>query len=244
MEVNTPQTQLPIQGSGTADQKLGSINGVGFRAAEDGESNAAGSLAETFDTFLMLLTSQLQNQDPLDPMESEQFTQQLVQFAGVEQSINTNSKLDQLIQLQTSNQLNSAVSFVGRTVEVVADQLALTDGNAQISYGLDGNSATTVISIVDQAGKTVRTVAGETDIGRHEFTWDGRDASGNQLEDGVYNFSVVATDGDDNTVPTVTASVGKITGIEIIDGAVQLNIGEMGLPFDAIFAVREDVPQI
>jgi flagellar basal-body rod modification protein FlgD len=100
------------------------INGVGFKdPAADGSTNAASStLAGTFDTFLALLTTQLQNQDPLDPMKSEQFTQQLVQFAGVEQSINTNKKLEQLIELQTAGQLNSAVSYMGKTVEVTFDK--------------------------------------------------------------------------------------------------------------------------
>lgn len=241
MELNT---QLPVQSGAAVNQALGTVNGVGFRAADGDGTNAAGSLAETFDTFLLLLTSQLKNQDPLDPMKSEQFTQQLVEFAGVEQSINSNKKLDQLIQLQTSNQLNSAVSYIGRSVEVVADQLMLSGGTAKITYGLDGNAAKTMIAIVDQSGRPVRSLAGETEIGRHEFVWDGRDTTGNALPDGVYNFSVVATDKDDKTVPTVTASIGKVTGIEIIDGSLQLNIGEMGLPFDAIFAVRDDAPQI
>jgi len=219
------------------------INGVAFKEAANGGTNAASSLAETFDTFLALLTTQLQNQDPLDPMQSEQFTQQLVQFAGVEQSINTNAKLDQLVQLQTTNQLNSAISYMGKTVEVVADQVMLDSGGAKITYGLEAKAAQTIINIVDQAGRTVRTVNGETDAGRHEFVWDGRDTNGKQLEDGVYNFTVTSVDPDGKTVDTVTASVGKITGVEIVDGGVTLNIGDMGVPLDAIFAIREDEPQ-
>lgn len=221
------------------------INGVAFKDSNSGGTTSAAetSLAETFDTFLALLTTQLQNQDPLDPMKSEEFTQQLVQFAGVEQSINTNKKLDQMIELQTSSQLNSAVSYIGKTVEVVSEELMLTDGSAKISYGLDRNAATTVITIVDSNGSAVRTVNGEIAAGRHEFEWDGRDSNGNQAPDGVYGFSVVSIDDNEETVDTVAASFGRVTGVEIVDGALTLNIGEMGVPFDAIFAVREDQPQ-
>ncbi|MFQ6016753.1 MAG: flagellar hook assembly protein FlgD [Kiloniellaceae bacterium] len=215
------------------------INGVAFKEPTGSGSNAAGSLAETFDTFLTLLTTQLKNQDPLDPLDSNQFTEQLVQFAGVEQSIATNKKLDQLVALQTSNQLNGAVSYIGKTVEVVSDRLLLRDGIAQISYGIEGNAAQTTINIVDQNGVTVRAVNGEIASGRHEFAWDGKDSRGNQLPDGVYGFTVIAVDSEEQTVNTVTATTGRVTGVEIIDSTVTLNIGELGVPFDSIFAVRE-----
>lgn len=220
------------------------INGVAFKdpTSGGGTSAAASTLADTFDTFLALLTTQLKNQDPLDPMKSSEFTSQLVQFAGVEQSINTNKKLDQLVQLQTSSQLNSAVSFIGRTVEVISDLLLLKDGAAKVSYGLDRNAAQTIISITDQNGRAVRAVRGETDAGRHEFEWDGRDSNGLQVPDGVYGFSVVATDGDEETIDTIAASFGRVTGVEVVDNAPRLNIGELGVPFDAVFAVRENEP--
>ena len=220
------------------------INGVAFKdpVSGGGTKAASATLANTFDTFLMLLTTQLQNQDPLDPMRSSEFTSQLVQFSGVEQAINTNKKLDQLVQLQVSNQLNSAVAFIGKTVEVISDLLLLKDGAAKISYGLDRKAANTIISITDQNGRVVRTVQGETDAGRHEFEWDGRDSKGVLVADDVYGFSVVATDGDDDTIDTIAASFGIVTGVEIVENAPRLNIGELGVPFDAVFAVRENEP--
>ena len=221
------------------------INGVAFKEPNSGGTNtAAGQLAETFDTFILLLTTQLQNQDPLDPMDSAQFTQQLAQFAGVEQSINTNKKLDQLVALQTSNMLNGAVSYVGRTVEVISDQLALKDETATISYGISTNAAKTAINIVTEDGQTVRVINGETDAGRHELVWDGRDALGNPMPDGIYNFNVIAVDGEDQTIDTISAFTGRVTGVEILDNLVTLNLGELGVPFSSIFAVREDEPEI
>ena len=220
------------------------INGVAFKESETGGGTkaAASTLANTFDTFLLLLTTQLQNQDPLEPMKSSEFTSQLVQFSGVEQAINTNKKLEQLVQLQVSNQLNSAVAFIGMTVEVISDLLLLKDGAAKISYGLDRKAAHTIISIVDQNGRVVRTVQGETDAGRHEFEWDGRNSNGILVADDVYSFSVIATDGDDETIDTIAASFGIVTGVEVVENAPRLNIGELGVPFDAVFAVRENEP--
>ena len=222
------------------------INGVAFRdsSGDGGSQVTASSLADTFDTFLALLTTQLQNQDPLDPMKSEQFTQQLVQFAGVEQSINMNKKLDQMLELQTAGQLNTAVSYIGKIVEVVSDELMLDSGAAKISYGLDRNAATSVITILDLNGNSVRIVNGEIAAGRHEFSWDGLDDNGSLLPDGVYGFSVVAVDRNEETVGNVTASLGRVTGIEIVDEALMFNIGEMGVPFDSLFAVRDEEPQI
>jgi len=215
------------------------VNGVAFKEPANGASNASQSLADTFDTFLALLTTQLQNQDPLDPMKSEEFTQQLVQFSGVEQAINSNKKLDQLVQLQTSNQLTGAVSYIGKSVEVVSDQLMLQDGTSEITYGLDGKATQTTIKIIDQTGKTVRTINGNTEQGRHEYAWDGRNESGDLVPDGVYNFTVIAVGPENKTVNTVTAAVGKVTGIEIVDNTVTLNIGELGIGLDKIFAVRD-----
>lgn len=219
------------------------INGVPFKTT-DGNDGATASLADTFDTFLALLTTQLENQDPLDPMDSEKFTEQLVQFSEVEQSIATNKKLDDLIQLQSDNQLNSAVSYIGKTAEFVSDQLLLSEGSAVISYGLDSQAASAQISIVDGNGRTVRVLDGETASGRHEIVWDGKDSTGADLADGVYSFSLAAVDGEGETVGSVAATTGKVTGVEIVDGVASLIMGELGaISFEQLFAVRESPSQ-
>jgi flagellar basal-body rod modification protein FlgD len=216
------------------------INGVGFKTAA-GESGAAQSLAENYDTFLALLTTQLQNQDPLDPLDNAKFTEQLVQFSSVEQAITTNQKLDDLLELQAANQMTGAVSYIGRTAEFVSDKLLLSDGAAKISYGLDDTAAQTTISIVDASGRVVRTVSGATGAGRHEFSWDGLDDNGNQLADGVYNFSVTAVTADNETVGTVSAAFGEVTGVEIVEGVATLIVGDLGgVTFEQIFAIREN----
>ena len=218
------------------------INGVPFKTTEPNSGTT--SLADTFDTFLALLTTQLQNQDPLNPMDSEKFTEQLVQFSEVEQSIATNTKLDSLIQLQSDNQLNSAVSYIGKTAEFVSDQLLLSQGSAVISYGLDSKAASATINIVDGNGRTVRVLDGETASGRHEIVWDGKDDTGADVADGVYNFSLSAVDAEGETVGSVAATTGRVTGVEIVDGVATLIMGDLGaVSFERLFAVRETPSQ-
>ena len=216
------------------------INGVAFKST-DVDAGASQSLADNFDTFLALLTTQLENQDPLDPLKSEQFTEQLVQFTGVEQAIATNKRLDKLIDMQSASQLNSAVSYIGKSAEFASDKLLLANGAADISYGLEDGAAQTTISIVDSAGRVVRSLAGETGTGRHNYTWDGLDGTGTPLPDGVYGFSVVAVTADGTTVKTATAAASKVTGVEIADGTATLIMDQLGsVPFDQVFAIREN----
>src|SRR5437868_14522330 len=114
------------------------------------------TLAGNFDTFLQLLTTQLKNQNPLDPLDTNQFTQQLVQFAGVEQQLRTNDQLSALLALQQTAQSTQALTFVGKTAVVEGDTAALTHGLAtwNLSVPTDANVN---IAITNSAGQTVFT---------------------------------------------------------------------------------------
>ena len=203
---------------------------------------STGSLAEDFDNFLLLLTTQLQNQDPLSPMETNEFTQQLVAFTEVEQSIKANDHLEKLIDLQLSDQLNSAAGYIGRTVEAESNALFLEQGQAEISYALSGTSAATAIQIRDASGQIVRTIAGETGAGLHKLAWDGLDEDGNALPDGVYGFTVSALDAEGAQLPVATGTTGRVTGVEVIEGQVVLSLGGLKIPIDKVVSVRESAP--
>ncbi len=112
-------------------------------------------IGETFDQFLTLLTTQLRYQDPLSPMDSTQFTSQLVQFAMVEQSIRTNDQLETLIGMQRNNASATALGYIGHIVEVPGDVVTLEGGHAEIAYVLDENAGSTAITITDSAGQLV-----------------------------------------------------------------------------------------
>ena len=215
------------------------VNGVPFKSSDSSSITNGNSLAETFDTFLTLLTTQLQYQDPLDPMDTNEFTSQLVQFTGVEQAINTNKKLDNLISLQNDKQLNDAVGYIDKNVGADGIVLMLQDGQSTLTYDLGGNAAKANVLIIDEQGNTVRTLQGDTEVGHHELVWDGLDENGNQMPDGLYGFLVTAVDTDNKSVPLVQGTVGKVTGVKMVDGEVTLEIGELEIALSDVLSISQ-----
>lgn len=196
-------------------------------------------LANTFDNFLILLTTQLQNQDPLSPLDTNDFTQQLVEFTNVEQAIKTNGKLDQLIAMQGAGLLTGALDYIGKDVEIDGVELSLTDGEATVVYDLASNAEETTIEIRDQNGIVVRTLTGPTDDGKHEIVWDGKDDQGNTLSDGTFQFSVSAVDAQGETVSLRQGTVGRVTGVEVVNGIIMLSVGDMTVSLSQITSVMK-----
>jgi len=205
----------------------------------DGGNNLNGGtrLAEDFDTFLQLLTTQLQNQDPLEPLKTQEFTNQLVQFAGVEQQINTNDKLDDLIGLQDGGQAATAVAFIGKTVEAESNVVSLRDGQAQLAYDLEENAATATIQIANQEGEVVRNLEVSGIGGEHEVAWDGTDDDGDPLPDGNYVMQLQAVDENNRTINGDTFTIGEVRGFEQVDGEVRLDLGGFTVALDEVVSV-------
>ncbi|HUO88856.1 MAG TPA: flagellar hook assembly protein FlgD [Rhizomicrobium sp.] len=200
-------------------------------------TSAQQQLSSNFDTFLQLLTTQLQNQDPLSPMDSNQFTQQLVEFSQVEQQINTNDNLKTLIA-QGANQTGAyAVSYLGKAVTVTNGNAALVNGQATWTYNLDATSAQTILTVTDANGQTVFSGPGETAAGTHRFTWDGAGSNGTTLPDGAYKLTVSAAAGDGSTVQSEVASSGVVTQVDMTGSAPQLMIGPMEIPLSDVAGV-------
>jgi flagellar basal-body rod modification protein FlgD len=191
--------------------------------------DAMSQLSSNFSTFLTLLTTQLKNQDPTSPMDSNTFTQQLVMYSQVEQQINTNDNLKTLIGQGTTNAAAMAGTYLGKKVSITNGNASLTGGAAAWSYNLDTASATTQLAITDAKGNTVFTTTGETTAGNHSFTWNGKDLNGNQLADGTYKLTVTAADSASNKVTSSVASAGTISQIDMTSGTPQLVVGNMEL---------------
>lgn len=221
------------------------VTGTNSTATSTTTSKAAQAgtkLAENMDMFLTMLTTQLKNQDPLSPMDSTQFTQQLVQFASVEQQISANSNLEKLISLQKSNQVSEALSYIGKTVKAESSQIALQDKEADFTYLLPEDAASVTITIKDASGVTVKQVAlGQTSAGEHDGVWDGKDGSGNQLPDGAYQLSIAATSKDGTVSKASTSMIAKVTAVATNDGTTTLSANGVEVPFGKIISISEPI---
>ena len=201
------------------------------------QQTATQQLAGNFDTFLKLLTTQLQNQDPLSPMDSNQFTQQLVAFSGVEQQINTNDNLQSLIALSLSQQASSAVNYIGHSVVMTSGKGALENGAVDWTYNLAAPSSGTTLSVTDASGKVVYTGSGGTAQGNNDFAWNGQDSNGNQLPDGQYTLSVAASAGDGTAITSTIASKAIVTAVDMSGSTPQLVLGAMEIPLSEVSLV-------
>lgn len=174
-------------------------------------SDALSSLTSNYNQFLSLLTAQLQHQDPTSPMQDNSFTSELAQFAGVEQQIKTNTNLTQLLSLNQDSQVDQGTSLVGRQAVVSSSQLALQNGSAELQLN-PTSSGPAAIAITNAAGTVVRTQALNLGAGTTDWTWDGKDDSGNSLPNGGYDVAVVsASSGTSVAVPFNV--IGTITGV-------------------------------
>jgi flagellar basal-body rod modification protein FlgD len=199
-------------------------------------------LAENFDTFLTLLTTQLKNQDPLSPMDSNQFTQQMVQMTGVEQQLLTNDLLKQLVS-NTGAGVSTAVSLIGKDVRAATEDAALSGGKAQWAYRLDSPADSLKFEVLDSQGKVVHAEAAQADgrtAGDHAFTWNGRDLTGQQLKDGgSYTLKVTALDPGGKAIGSTTYVQGVVTGVEQADGSTYLTINGGRVSWDKVTSIRQ-----
>jgi flagellar basal-body rod modification protein FlgD len=207
-----------------------------------GAASSAKNFADNFDTFLNLLTTQLQNQDPLSPMDSAQFTEQLVQFSQVEQAIATNKNLEEAISLITAGNGASAVNYLGRDIKAQGTQASLSGGQAKWSYDVGITTSKTAITITDENDKLVYVGQGATSKGEHVFTWDGKDNSGKVLPDGIYRIAISAETEGGASVPLATYVEGTVSGVNNDDSGANLLVGKVAIPLSKVVEVRDPAP--
>ena len=186
---------------------------------------ASQQIAGNFQSFLQLLTTQLQNQNPLDPLDTNQFTQQLVEFAGVQQQLNTNNSLATLVSLQQTSQSTQALGFVGKTAVVSGSTAALTNSTA--TWQLSVPTASTVnVTIANSTGQTVFTGSYSASAGNNQpFEWNGQGNDGTQYPDGNYTLTATAKDAGGNTVGITTAIEGTVNSVDLTQSPPLLSIG-------------------
>lgn len=182
-------------------------------------ASATAKLTADFDMFLRLLTTQLQNQDPLDPMDSSEYTQQLVSYSQVEQAIQQTNKLEQILSALGASDLTGASNLIGREVGNYSAEQRAGPAGADWAYELDGTAALTQLTVTDIMGRVVHSETGQTSEGRHAFRWTG----GTPGE--TYSLSVQALSSAGNPVQSRTLATGTVTGVEALAGDIMLDIG-------------------
>jgi flagellar basal-body rod modification protein FlgD len=206
-------------------------------AAPKKDSSITG-LGSDYNTFLKLLTAQLQYQDPTAPTDANEFTKQLVSYSQVEQQIKSNEKLDLLVSGQQKSGVTALLDYMGKYVEADSPSIPLQDGKAQLGYTLPTVADKVTINIKNSAGAVVATVPGETGVGRHYITWDGK--NGNvQLPDGDYKYEIVATDTNNKAIaPREVFVLGKVTSIASGPTGASLYLGGIGLSDSKVAALH------
>ena len=191
-------------------------------------------IAGNFQQFLLLLTTQLKNQSPLDPLDTNQFTQQLVQFASVEQQLKTNETLSTLVAGAKASTASAAAGLVGQAVTLDGSSTALSGGTAKWTLSPAKAAASATLTIKDSVGTTVATQTKALPAGSQTFTWDGRLASGGQAGAGTYKLAVQARDAAGQPVEVSTDVAGTVSSVDMTGDAPILVVGSARVPLSGL----------
>lgn len=203
----------------------------GAAAVTDAVNGA--SIASNFTTFLQLLTTQLKNQNPLDPLDTNQFTQQLVQFAQVEQQMKQNDQLKTLVALEKSAQSTTALAYVGSTVAVDGSTAPLANGSATWSLNVT-KPATATVTIKAPNGQTAYTGSFSVNPGNQKFTWDGRGNDGRLWANGNYTLTATGIDASKQSVEISTEVQAQVDSVDLTQDPPLLSINGQNYSMDKI----------
>ena len=212
---------------------------TGAAATATTGGGALSTLSGNFQTFLTLLMTQLKNQDPTSPLDTNEFTSQLVQFASVEQQISTNRSLGQLIDLTQSGQVLQSSAMVGRQVEVASGKLALHDGAARIKFTAPADGPVAV-AVYGANGSKVADGLVQASAGSNEWRWNGRNGSGALMRDGAYTVAVAGSNADGSTKALPFTVLGTATGVSQTNGSIRLQIGGLTVNFSDVKSVAPE----
>ncbi|MEQ1902170.1 MAG: flagellar hook assembly protein FlgD [Devosia sp.] len=213
------------------------VSGISGSSQTSGISSRQG-IADNFDTFLQLLTTQLRNQNPLDPLDTNQFTQQLVQFSSVEQQLKTNEFLSALVGANTNSVQTAAVGFIGKTVTASGTRSELVNGEAVWNFKL-ADAATVTVSIKDADGNSVYTQTGPLQAGQGAFSWDGTTNTGGKAPPGTYQIQMVGVNAEGKTVPISTETTGVVTGVDFTGSEPVLLVGAARVNLSGVTSVKQ-----
>jgi flagellar basal-body rod modification protein FlgD len=183
-----------------------------------------------------MLMTQLKNQDPTSPLDSSQFTTELVQFSSVEQQINTNTNLSQLIQLTQASQVEQSSAMLNKPATVTSSQLSLQKGTGTINFSTP-NAEAVGISVYNAAGAQIQSGTLTSAAGSNTWQWDGKNGTGITQPEGAYTVRVTAVGASASTAAIPFTVTGTVTGVQNVNGVVQLQMGGLTVPFSAVQSV-------
>lgn len=225
----------------TVDSILSEI-GSASRSASSAASAPSSVLGK--DEFLKLLVVQLQNQDPLNPLDDKEFIAQLAQFSSLEQMSNVASGIEALTETVSRQDSLSAVSYIGKNVVANGNTVSKLDsGTTPVYFTLNGAAAAVSVNIYDQNRNIVRTeTLNSMQAGEYTFSWDGLDYNGKTADNGQYKVYFAAVDANDRAVLVDTKVVGTITGVSKTSDDISFRLSDgRTVQFDDISMVTQGV---
>jgi flagellar basal-body rod modification protein FlgD len=213
------------------------VSGVSGSSSSTSSSVISSStIAGNFDTFLSLLTTQLKNQNPLSPLDTNQFTSQLVQFSSVEQQLKTNSFLQSMMEASQTSTNTNAVSYIGKTITASGNTAALSKGSAVWNFSLPA-AADVSVNIKDSTGAVVFSQSSSVPAGANQFAWDGMGSDGKSNSDGDYTISITAKDKSGGYVAASTDAAGKVSGVDLSGASPMLIVGNSRISIKNVTSV-------
>ncbi|AWN42201.1 flagellar hook assembly protein FlgD [Methylobacterium durans] len=220
---------------------VGSTTSSTSTASTSTAKGDAQQIAGNFTQFLTLLTTQLKNQNPLDPMDTNQFTQQLVQFAQVEQQLKGNDRLDSILTNAKAASAASATSFIGQTVTSDGKTAQLKDGSATWNLTPARAVSKATITILDAKGNVVGTQTKSLTTGSQTFSWNGRNSAGLSATEGQYTLKIDAFDATGQSVSVDTAVSGRVDGVDLSGSEPVLAIGASRVPVSSVRSISSEL---
>ena len=201
-------------------------------------ANAQTGLNKDFNQFLNLLTTELKNQDPTTPLDTNQITQQIASLSQVQQALNTNNKLDQLLSYFSASQANQAVSYIGKQIDATGNQIDLSASAGAVVYTLPAGAQSATVTVQDSTGATIFTSEGTTNEGRNQLLWNGLNSTTKAtMPDGIYTFKVTAKDAAGKDVNPTTYTSGVVTAVNTQNGTNSLSLGKINVPISTVQSI-------
>jgi flagellar basal-body rod modification protein FlgD len=214
-------------------------NSSGSSSSSASSATAGLSIGGDFDTFLQLLTTQLQNQDPLDPMDADSFTQELVEFASVEQQVDMNTNMQTLISMQQTTEATSALQLVGSTVTISGSSATLSNAtNTPATWSLTTSTpATANVTITSSAGTTAYTGTVALNAGTQTYSWNGVGSNGQTWPDGTYTIAINATGANGQAVTVSTQTQGTVSGVNLSSNPPTLTVNGQSVQISQVTSI-------